>query len=334
MSQPVQLGGGQRPDIDVHRRRSRVRRVAARWRLFVVLGLVLAVAGAGAITTNTFGAGDRFAGLVRRVDRAINPVPQRSTRPTITVTPPPVAAATATPSPSPDPTEPAGSGDPAPSASPTPPPTPTPPPARVAVDVNLVDDPDKVFRHQVTKDWCAVAGVQMVLLMHGKAPATDAFQQELASRVREWESYDDSHDGNWGPAAMALALEAYGVPGYEIRAYDTRTGALRDAARAITETNAPAILLTWRGAHTWVMTGYTADGDPRIFPDATLEGIRILDPWYPWVSSLWGASNPPNFLTSMGEMKDNYLPWQRPEGKYPDRDGKWIAVVPTVPIGG
>jgi hypothetical protein len=31
-------------------------------------------------------------------------------------------------------------------------------------------------------------------------------------------------------------------------------------------------------------------------------------------------------------MKRNYLPWKRPEGHYPDRDGLFIAVVPTIPL--
>jgi hypothetical protein len=30
-------------------------------------------------------------------------------------------------------------------------------------------------------------------------------------------------------------------------------------------------------------------------------------------------------------MKRNFLPWKRPEGKYPDRDGKFIVVMPTLP---
>ena len=34
----------------------------------------------------------------------------------------------------------------------------------------------------------------------------------------------DSHNGDWGPAAMALALEAYGAPGYEVRAFETPPG--------------------------------------------------------------------------------------------------------------
>jgi len=295
-----------------------------------VLAVVVVATGLGAVSTNALGAGDRFEGLIRRIDRLITgPVPERSTLPTIAVTPPPVAVATATPAPTPRATGPRPT---APAATPTPAPTPTPLPPRVAVDFDSVPDPEAVFSHQADKDWCAVAGTQMMLAIHGQAPTHDAFQRGLATRVREWESWQDSHNGNWGPAAMALALEAYGVPGYEIRAYETRADALRDSARAIKVTGAPVILLTWRGAHTWIMSGYRADADPTLFPDATVTGAYILDPWYPWVSNIWGASDPPGAFQDAAEMDRNYLAWKRPEGDYPDRDGKFIAVVPTIPL--
>ena len=285
------------------------------------------------------GAGDRWERVVERVDRLIaGPVPDRSTRPTVAVTPPPAAGMVAPSASAPGLTaqppssatlRPPSSATSQPTVSPTPEPTPTPTPERVAVDVDLLPDPESAFKHQIDKKWCAVAGAQMVLAMHGKGAMSDEFQGEIASRVREWESWDDSHNGNWGPAAMVLALEAYGVTGYEVRAYDSRAQALADSARAISDTGAPVILLTWRGAHTWIMTGYRADADPTVFPDARVSGSYILDPWYPWVSTIWGPSNPPGTFTALPELEENFLPWERPEGAYPDRDGKFIAVVPT-----
>jgi hypothetical protein len=151
-------------------------------------------------------------------------------------------------------------------------------------------------------------------------------------RISEWESYGDSHNGQWGPAAIAEGLAAYNVPGYVIHAASSRAAALRDAAVAISKTGAPVVLLAWRGAHTWVMTGYRADADPTVFPDANVSGGYILDPWYPWVSSIWGASDPPGTFQDSSEMERNFLPWKRPEGRYPDRDGKFIIVVPTRPL--
>jgi hypothetical protein len=203
----------------------------------------------------------------------------------------------------------------------------------VPVDVDLVTNHEAVFASEVRNDWCAPAGVQMALAVLGLVDTSQRTQVEIAGRVREWESYDDSHNGDWGPAAIALALEAYGAPGYEIRAFETRSGALRDAAIAIEATGAPAILLTWRGAHTWVMTGFRADADPAVFKNAKMEGTYILDPWYPRDSSIWGPSDPAGTFQDADEMQRNFLPWKRPEGHYPDRDGLWITVVPTVKVG-
>ncbi|MEO7665326.1 MAG: C39 family peptidase [Candidatus Limnocylindrales bacterium] len=279
-----------------------------------------AIVGATAIWTDVAGAGQRWQSVLDRVDRFVaGPVPIRSSVPTVVVTPRPSVAVTLPP------TLPPG-------ATPGPTETPYPTPARVAVDVNIDHDPEGVFAHELKNTWCSPAGVQMVLTLHGHGATSHAFQEELAARVHEWESYDDSHNGAWGPAAMAEALAAYGVPGYVLRAYDTRADALRDAAAAIASTEAPAILLAWKGAHTWVMTGYRADADPRVFPDATVTGAYILDPWYPTISRIWGASDPPGTFQDAAEMVRNYLPWKRPEGKYPDRDGRFIALLPTLPL--
>jgi hypothetical protein len=248
------------------------------------------------------------------------PPPDRATLPTVHVTPPPTGL---TPAPTPGESLPPG-------ASPEPPPTPA---VRTPVDVTIVADPDAVFAHEIDEDWCAPAGVQMVLALHGLVDTAKSTQEEIAPRVGEWETGSDSLNGDWGPGAMALALEAYGAPGYEVRAFESRQGALRDAARSLQATGAPVILLAWRGAHTWVMTGFRADADPTVFRDAHIDGAYVLDPWYPRVSTIWGASDPAGTFQDGSEMERNFLQWRRPEGHYPDRDTLFITVAPTVPLG-
>jgi len=297
-----------------------------RLRRFVLGAVVLAVLGGSvtslAIATDTFGAGEKWLHLMSRVERFLaGPVPDRPTLGTVLVTEPPEIT------PSPIPITPAPGASPTPTPLPTP--TPTPAPKRVKMDVDIVDNPDAVFVSELRSDWCAVAGVQSVLAVLGLSDTSDATQRKIASRIHEWDAYKDSHNGEWGPAAMALALDAYGAPGYQVRANRTMTGALRDAAAAIEKTHSPAILLAWRGAHTWVMTGYRGDGDPAIFPNVKISGAYILDPWYPRLSSIWGYSNPPGTFTKFDELRQNFLPWKRPEGHYPDRDGLYITVVPT-----
>ena len=113
---------------------------------------------------------------------------------------------------------------------------------------------------------------------------------------------------------------------------------------AVTETSKPVVMFPWWGAHTWVMTGYRADADPTIFPDAVVSGAYIQDPWYPRVSSIWGPSDPPGNFEDLSELERNWPVyqgppgyerigpgWTRPEGAYPDRDGRFVVLIPTTP---
>ena len=287
----------------------------------IVAGSALGLAG---VSTNAFGLGTLYQRALSKVERILaGPPPDRATLPTVTVTPKP-----ATPSPSPSQKPPVPSGQPTP--KPTARPTPIP---RVGIDVDIVAKHGPEFAHELRDDWCAPAGVTTALAILGLGAPTDAREREIASRVHEWDSYVDSHNGEWGPAAIALALKAYGADGYAIVAYESRADALRGAAKAILDTNSPAILMAWRGAHTWVMTGFRADADPRQFDDARVIGAYIDDPRYPWVSSIWGPSDPPGTFQNNAEMIRNFLAWKRPEGHYPDRDGKFIVVIPTIPRG-
>jgi len=305
------------------------RRAQRRWPLAAMALVILFVSGFAAVRADVLGMGERFDRWRSRVEAFIDPPPDRSTIPTVVVTPEPSPTATPVPTL-------------APSASPTPSPTPL---VREPVDMTLVDHHAAVFKSQNTSEDCAPAGTQMVLAILGLAGTSETFQEELKGRIGEWESFDDSHDGGWGPAAVSLALAAYGAPGYEIRAYDSHIDALRGAATALSATNKPVVFFPWWGAHTWVMTGYRADADPLLFPDANVSGLYILDPWYPRVSSIWGASDGPGNFEDLAEMERNWPAgagppgyeavgpgWTRPEGFYPDRDGKYVILVPTIPL--
>ena len=294
--------------------------------------LLIFATGFTVVRANVLGMGDRFDRLAARIENFIDPPPARSTLPTVVVTPAP--SASPTPEPTAQPTE-------EPSASPSPSPTPL---VRQAVDVELVDDPATVFASQLTEKDCAVAGTQMVLAILGLGDTTQAFQQQIKDRIGEWEALSDSLNGGWGPAAVGLALADYGAIGYEVRAYDTYADALRDSAIAISTHDKPVVMFPWWGAHTWVMYGYRADADPTLFDDAAITGAYILDPWYPRVSSIWGASDPPGNFEDLAELERNWPAyqgppgyesigpgWTRPEGAYPDRDGRFIVLMPTTP---
>ncbi len=277
------------------------------------------------VRANVLGMGERLDRLTSRIETFVDPPPDRSTLPTVIVTPAP--SPTASPTPTSMPTV-------EPSASPTPSPTPL---VRQPVNLTVVAEPPAVFASQLTEKDCAVAATQMVLTILGLGDTSAAFQTDIHDRIGEWESLDDSLNGGWGPAAVSLALAAYGEPNYEIRAYSSYTDALRDSAIAITQMDKPVVMFPWWGAHTWVMTGFRADADPTLFADAFISGAYILDPWYPRVSSIWGPSDGPGNFENLAELERNWPVgtdrdgWSRPEGAYPDRDGRFVVLIPTTP---
>ena len=291
--------------------------VRGHWMRLVALVVACTLAGSAAIVTDTLGAGYAFSRVVAHVELWLDPPPDRPT----------VATEDVTPEPTDTPTQVPPTVSLAPGATPSPTAT---TPARAPVDVNLVSDPTAVFISEIKDVWCAPAGTTIVLSILRHGANTTAFETHLAGQIGQWDSRSDSLDGGWGPAAIAQALAAYGVPGYRVRAYTTLAAEMRDATVALSTTHEPVVLMAWYGAHTWVMSGYRASADPTIFHDATISGAYILDPWYPRVSTIWGRSAAPGVFHSMANLAVNVLPWRRPEGYYPSRDGKFIAVVPTM----
>ncbi len=283
--------------------------------MFKDLGIVLflvAAAVAGLVTWNA-------VGQVTSVAFA---------RPTATASSP----TTATPAPSPS-IAPGGaivipSPSPTPAASPSP--TPTPKPKPKPVTVKVVAKPKAVFVSEAEKTWCAAAAVQIVLNANGDRPDTTYDRQARIHRLQvAATSRSDSRNGGAGPEGMVATLNRLGGVDYELRSYPSRSAALLAAAKAIARTDRPAILLAWRGAHAWVMSGYKATADPLVFKNAVVKGAYILDPWYPRVSSIWGRSDGPGVYQDAGEMRRNFLPWRRPEGRYPSRDGRFLVIIPT-----
>ncbi|CAN5686596.1 hypothetical protein BH23CHL8_BH23CHL8_23220 [soil metagenome] len=90
-------------------------------------------------------------------------------------------------------------------------------------------------------------------------------------------------------------------------------------------------LVVWRGAHSWVMSGFTATADPAYTKDFQVKTVFIRDVWFPWVSSIWGASRPPNAAVPVAALAEDYLPYNRPSRRHPMRDGKFMLILPTLP---
>jgi hypothetical protein len=170
----------------------------------------------------------------------------------------------------------------------------------------------------------------MVNIIGPSVDLTTARQQQIGDKLVSLTTAQDSYDGGFGPAGWALTMPQLGVGQYKLVIDATFDQAMRDAALALAQTTRPVGLLTWWGAHSWVMTGFKADADPLLFPSTfKLKGAYIVDPFYPRVSSIWGQTLGPDSFRDMTAMAHNYLGWKRPEGHYPARDGKWLLVIPV-----
>jgi hypothetical protein len=158
---------------------------------------------------------------------------------------------------------------------------------------------------QYTLEWCVGASLQMTLNM-----ATDRTRTSRASQQQLWEMARDRSDSPFGganPRGWTAALNDLGVGPYVLVSIPDLDDALRVAATAMRRTNRPVGLVMWRGRHAWVMSGFESTGDPASDPQATVTGVRVLDPLYPRGSSVWGRSPKPNSLLSPATLARQFV---------------------------
>ncbi|ADX74350.1 hypothetical protein Asphe3_32420 [Pseudarthrobacter phenanthrenivorans Sphe3] len=233
-------------------------------------------------------------------DAATGPAPQTSAaQPSPSAADPgaqgaavPVPAATATTTAAPVPTTAAAA--------------PPPPPVPQAFALNLYQEGD--FVPQYTFDWCVAASIQIAHNLiddTGGGTWTDSAQQgelwEMA-RARSSNSFNGANPLGWAQVLTEVGLGPYkvvSVAGYQ--------DALQTAARAITETGRPVGLVMWSGRHAWVMSGFESVGDPALFPEFSVTGIRVQDPLYPHGSGQWGPSPAPNSLLTPEELATQFV---------------------------
>jgi hypothetical protein len=207
-----------------------------------------------------------------------------------------------------------------------------PRPAPGPFHVNLYRKGD--FAHQATKDLCVAGSTLTMMNIIGDGPPvrSDPKQHRLYERGRRLSPRKDKQ-GAIGVDLIGWAelLNTGGYGPYVVASAKTRRAAVQKAARALRTTGRPVGLVTWRGAHSWVMSGFTATADPAYTKDYTVKKVHIQDTWYPYVSTIWGASRPPNSLVSVAALAEDFLPYARPGASWPKRDGKFMLILPELP---
>jgi hypothetical protein len=240
------------------------------------------------------------------------------------VTPSPVASG----SPSSSPGPPASSvSSPTPRPSPSPPSGPVldPPPTAGPFEMDLYEKGD--FTTEKKAIWCAPAAMQtMINIMSTGADTSRATQKLLHTIARK---LGPAPDRGSEPEGMARTLSSLGYGSYRVIAAGSRAAAFKAAALAIRLTGRPVALLVWRGAHNWVVSGFRSTADPALGDAFKVTHLWIEDVWYPRISSIWGKSRPPDSLVTFRLMPQDYLPWKRPTGRYPAKDGKFVLIIPV-----
>ncbi len=208
--------------------------------------------------------------------------------------------------------------------------------------INLYEKGD--FVSQYTRYWCIGASMQMMLSVVGVTDDRSRAAQEGYMRVARSASPSRGPGDNElgaqeavgdlrgaGSGGWARGLAELGAGRYDERPVDGYAAAVRTAAYALRTTGRPVGLIVWRGAHAWVMTGFTATVDPLRSPDYRVTGVFVLDPWYPRVSSIWGPGQKPNTWISVAALRSDFLP-RRAGRWHAETAGKFVLVLPVYPV--
>jgi hypothetical protein len=171
--------------------------------------------------------------------------------------------------------------------------------------------------------------VMINIMSDGRPDTTRETQDRLYALAGELDGVDlPRRVRDVEPEGWANGLNAEGYGPFAVHAEPTREEAIAVAARQLRLTGKPVGLLTWRGAHSWVMSGFESTADPLLFDEFEVTAVWIQDVWWPRISTRWGKSDPPNTLVPVERLPKDYLKYRRPYGSFPDKDGQFVLVIP------
>jgi hypothetical protein len=212
------------------------------------------------------------------------------------------------------------------------------PSGATAAQRHTVDVADRAdFVAQTNFVQCVGASMQMMLnMIEPGRDRTARTQRRLQDLARTWSGSRPGGGQRQGASVRgwAAGLNILGAGPYRLQGESTIQEAMRTAARAIATTGKPVGLLVWRGRHAWVMSGFTATGDPRSTDDFEVTRAIVHDPLYPHGSSVWGSSPSPGEALTVREVGRQFVPrrmstrWIGPRSAL---GGKYVLVLPYEP---
>ncbi len=167
------------------------------------------------------------------------------------------------------------------------------------------------FVPQTTFVQCVGASMQMMLnMIRTKDDRTVRTQRSLQVLARSLSGARPDGIQRKGASVRGWTsgLNTLRAGPYRTVGSPTLQAAVKQAAKAMRETGRPVGLLVWRGRHAWVMAGFRATADPRLTDDFKVLQVIVMDPLYPYGSSVWGPSPRPREAISVSKLGRQFVP--------------------------
>jgi hypothetical protein len=222
---------------------------------------------------------------------------------------------------------PSPAGTPAPAAGLVSRATPTEPAAALPRWTGGVDLYRKgVFSTQKTWIWCTAAGVQISRnIVRGANDHSATSQRRYFRYMRAHQRYRIPLSDGVDPTGWAAGLRRWVDPSYRVVASDRFRKALRSAVTSLRETNLPVGIAVARGAHAWVLTGFTATADPAKTRRFEVTSVRVTGPLWGLQNRTFGYDMRPDTRLTRRQLRRFFTPWHYPRIRMA-WEGRWLAV--------
>ena len=185
------------------------------------------------------------------------------------------------------------------------------------------------FSTQKTWIWCTAASVQIMRnIVHDRSDQTRASQGRYFRYMRTHQRYAIPLAHGVDPTGWAAGLRRWVDPRYRVVAEDRFRRALRSAVTSLRLTNLPVALAVARGAHGWLLTGFTATEDPARTRRFRITSVRVVGPLWRLQSRSFGYDMKPNTRLTSAQLRRFFTPWHYGRIRMV-WEGRWLSIQPV-----
>jgi hypothetical protein len=176
--------------------------------------------------------------------------------------------------------------------------------------------------------WCTAADIQLIrnLVRHEADHSTNS-QRASFRYMRAHNRYDIPVSDGVDPAGWAAGLRHYVDSRYRLVSSSSFDAALRSAVTNLRKTRLPVGITVAHGGHAWVLTGFTATGDPAVTSRFTVTSVRVTGPLWGLQSRSYGYDMKPDTRLTPKQLRGFFTPWHY-AGVRMAWEGRWVSIQP------